>query len=78
MQLRPLTFGERLGASLPQSLINKDANHHLVSTSASRPVRTLDSFFSNYLTIPISVAVCVAWVYNAEAEHAAHVEHIKE
>jgi len=28
--------------------------------------------------IPISVAVCVAWVYNAEAEHAAHIEHIKE
>lgn len=24
------------------------------------------------------VAVCVAWVYNAEAEHAAHIEHIKE
>ncbi|KAF9496099.1 X15341 cytochrome C oxidase subunit [Pleurotus eryngii] len=24
-----------------------------------------------------AVAVCVAWVYNAEAEHAAHEEHLK-
>ena len=24
------------------------------------------------------VAVCVSWVYNAEVEHRAHVEHIKE
>jgi len=26
---------------------------------------------------PISVAVCCAWVYNAEAEHAEHIEHLK-
>ena len=46
--------------------------------SVSQPVGTLDSFLSNYLAISISVAVCVAWVYNTEAEHAAHIEHIKE
>lgn len=31
---------------------------------------------SYYVCIP-GIAVCLAWVYNAEAEHAAHVEHIK-
>ena len=39
---------------------------------------TPDSFPSHDLTIIlISVAVCTAWVYNAEVEHAAHIEHIK-
>ena len=50
----------------------------VVSTSASQPVGTINSFLSNYLTIPNPVAVCVAWVYNTEVEHAAHIEHIKE
>ncbi|KAF4623011.1 hypothetical protein D9613_001707 [Agrocybe pediades] len=31
---------------------------------------------SFYVCVP-AIAVCVAWVYNAEAEHAAHIEHIK-
>ncbi|KAF9015055.1 hypothetical protein BDQ17DRAFT_1340416, partial [Cyathus striatus] len=25
-----------------------------------------------------TVAVCTAWVYNAEAEHAAHLQHIRD
>jgi len=32
---------------------------------------------SFYVCVP-AIAVCVAWVYNTETEHAAHVEHIKE
>ncbi|KAF8202974.1 cytochrome c oxidase, subunit VIa [Pholiota molesta] len=32
---------------------------------------------SFYVAIP-SIIVCTAWVYNAEAEHKAHIEHIKE
>ncbi|KAF8905474.1 cytochrome c oxidase subunit VIa-domain-containing protein [Gymnopilus junonius] len=32
---------------------------------------------SFYACIP-GIAVCVAWVYNTEVEHAAHIEHIKE
>ncbi|KAH6917462.1 cytochrome c oxidase, subunit VIa [Coprinopsis sp. MPI-PUGE-AT-0042] len=31
---------------------------------------------SYYVCIP-GIIVCAAWVYNAEAEHAAHIEHIK-
>ncbi|KAF5337273.1 hypothetical protein D9611_003106 [Ephemerocybe angulata] len=31
---------------------------------------------SFYACLP-GIAVCTAWVYNAEAEHAAHIEHIK-
>ena len=27
--------------------------------------------------IALLVAVCVAWVYNVETEHSAHVEHLK-
>ena len=60
-------------------LSNNDANPlDVVSTSASQPVRLLDSLISNYLMFSILVAVCVAWVYNTETEHAAHIEHIKE
>jgi len=32
---------------------------------------------SYYVCIP-AITVCVAWVYNAEAEHAAHISHVKE
>jgi len=32
---------------------------------------------SFYVCVP-AIAVCVAWVYNTEVEHAAHVEHIKQ
>ncbi|KAF8811662.1 hypothetical protein BYT27DRAFT_7252631 [Phlegmacium glaucopus] len=32
---------------------------------------------SFYVCVP-AIAICVAWAYNAEAEHSAHVEHIKE
>ena len=45
--------------------------------SASQPVCKLDMFLSHSLTFLITVAVCTAWVYNAEVEHAAHIEHIK-
>ncbi|KAF9481687.1 mitochondrial cytochrome c oxidase subunit VIa [Pholiota conissans] len=31
---------------------------------------------SYYVALP-AIAVCTAWVYNTEVEHAAHVEHIK-
>jgi len=31
-----------------------------------------------YSNLFFLVTVCIAWVYNAEAEHAAHVAHIKE
>ncbi|KAF5312815.1 hypothetical protein D9619_003416 [Psilocybe cf. subviscida] len=31
---------------------------------------------SFYVAIP-AIAVCTAWVYNTETEHAAHIEHIK-
>jgi cytochrome c oxidase subunit 6a len=31
---------------------------------------------SFYVCFP-AIAVCVAWVYNVEEEHAAHTEHIK-
>ncbi|KJA26082.1 hypothetical protein HYPSUDRAFT_199308 [Hypholoma sublateritium FD-334 SS-4] len=31
---------------------------------------------SFFVALP-AIAVCTAWVYNAEVEHAAHTEHIK-
>lgn len=30
-----------------------------------------------YITGTAPVAVCVAWVYNAEVEHKAHLDHLK-
>ncbi|KAF8632581.1 hypothetical protein AX15_001789 [Amanita polypyramis BW_CC] len=32
---------------------------------------------SLYVCVP-AIATCAAWVYNAEAEHSAHLEHLKE
>ncbi|PFH50779.1 hypothetical protein AMATHDRAFT_3636 [Amanita thiersii Skay4041] len=32
---------------------------------------------SFYVCVP-GIATCIAWVYNVESEHAAHIEHLKE
>ncbi|KXN83646.1 Cytochrome c oxidase subunit 6A, mitochondrial [Leucoagaricus sp. SymC.cos] len=44
--------------------------HHAAQTS------DLWRKISIYVCVP-AIAVCCAWVYNVETEHAAHVEHIK-
>ncbi|KAF5356262.1 hypothetical protein D9756_004156 [Leucocoprinus leucothites] len=45
---------------------------------ASHAAHTSDLWrkISFYVCVP-AIAVCCAWVYNVETEHAAHVEHIK-
>ncbi|KAF6766118.1 cytochrome c oxidase, subunit VIa, partial [Ephemerocybe angulata] len=53
--------------------------HHAAETADLwRKIRFVCTFClpHYWLTYP-PVAVCTAWVYNAEAEHAAHIEHIK-
>ncbi|KAJ3516367.1 hypothetical protein NLJ89_g1156 [Agrocybe chaxingu] len=49
---------------------DKALQHHAAETT------DLWRKISFYVCVP-AIAVCVAWVYNAEAEHAAHVEHLK-
>ncbi|KAJ3574096.1 hypothetical protein NP233_g1991 [Leucocoprinus birnbaumii] len=48
------------------------------SALTSHATHTTDLWrkISYYVCIP-AIAVCCAWVYNVETEHAAHVEHIK-
>ncbi|PPQ62746.1 hypothetical protein CVT24_000440 [Panaeolus cyanescens] len=49
---------------------DKALQHHAAQTT------DLWRKISYYVCIP-GIAVCVAWVYNAEVEHAAHIEHLK-
>ncbi|KAF9452587.1 mitochondrial cytochrome c oxidase subunit VIa [Macrolepiota fuliginosa MF-IS2] len=66
------TVSESRGAPLETYLAEEKAlEHHAAQTS------DLWRKISFYVCVP-AIAVCVAWVYNAETEHAAHVEHIKE
>ncbi|KAF8168217.1 COX6A, subunit VIa of cytochrome c oxidase [Crassisporium funariophilum] len=69
---RPRTFTTTSeGVHLQQYLAeDKALAHHAAEAS------DLWRKISYYVCIP-AIAVCCAWVYNAETEHAAHVEHIK-
>ncbi|TEB04010.1 mitochondrial cytochrome c oxidase subunit VIa, partial [Coprinellus micaceus] len=58
-------------AALKQYLAEEQALQH-------HAARTTDLWrkISYFVCIP-GIAVCTAWVYNAEKEHAAHIEHLK-
>ncbi|KAF8971476.1 cytochrome c oxidase, subunit VIa [Flammula alnicola] len=60
------------GAALEKFLeADKALAHHAAEAS------DLWRKISYYVALP-AIAVCTAWVYNTEVEHAAHVEHIKQ
>lgn len=37
----------------------------------------LPLYFVTHITDTVLVVVCVAWVYNAEVEHKAHLDHLR-
>ncbi|KIM48302.1 hypothetical protein M413DRAFT_227588 [Hebeloma cylindrosporum] len=58
-------------AALKLNEADKALAHHAAQAS------DLWRKISYYACIP-GIVVCIAWVYNAEVEHHAHIEHIKE
>lgn len=46
----------------------------VVSPEVRLPISPTPSSIDHF----ILVAVCVAWVYNAEVEHAAHLQHLRD
>ncbi|KDR84878.1 hypothetical protein GALMADRAFT_149419 [Galerina marginata CBS 339.88] len=76
-QARPQTFttavNEQAETGALEKFLAADKDLQVHAAEASDLWRKI----SFYVCVP-AIAVCVAWVYNAEVEHAAHVEHIKE
>ncbi|TFK41268.1 cytochrome c oxidase, subunit VIa [Crucibulum laeve] len=70
-RVRTRTFASENSAALQHFEAEAKAlQHHAAETS------DLWRKISYYVCLP-GIAVCVAWVYNAEAEHAAHLEHLR-
>jgi len=83
--IRSQTLARRYTSTAPSEVLNVPPNpeglaklleadkaliHHAAQAS------DLWRKISFYVCIP-TIAVCLAWVYNVETEHSAHVEHIK-
>ncbi|KAH9487039.1 Cytochrome c oxidase subunit 13, mitochondrial [Psilocybe cubensis] len=75
LHARPRTFATA-DKSVANNAFEKYLQEDKALTHHAQETTDLWRKISFYVCIP-AIAVCVAWVYNAEVEHAAHIEHLK-